>query len=60
MYLDGQYAGCAKIAPSDSFASVTGSLEHPVCGVREAELRFFGEDFTAALDALSFEKTPNR
>ena len=60
VYLDGQYAGCAKIAPSDSFASVTGSLEHPVCGVREAELRFFGEDFTAALDALSFEKTPNR
>ena len=56
VYLDGRYAGCAKISPSDAFASVSGSLEHPVTGVREAELRFYGEDFTAALDSLAFNK----
>ena len=56
VWLDGRYAGCAKISPSDTFASVSGSLEHPVTGVREAELRFYGEDFTAALDSLVFDK----
>ena len=56
VYLDGRYAGCVKISPSDAFASVSGSFEYPVTGVREAELRFYGEDFTAALDSLVFNK----
>lgn len=54
--LDGRYAGCVKISPSDAFVSAGGSLEHPVTGVREAELRFYGEDFAAALDSLVFNK----
>ena len=54
VYLDGRYAGCAKIGPSDAFVPAGGFTERPVTGVREAELRFFGEDFTAALDSLAF------
>ena len=56
VWLDGRYAGCAKLSASDAFTSVSGSLERPVSGVHEAELRFYGEDFTAALDALAFRK----
>ena len=56
VWLNGRYAGCAKLSPSDAFTSVSGSFEHPVTGVHEAELRFYGEDFTAALDALAFRK----
>ena len=54
VYLDGRYAGCVKISPSDGFAEVRGSFEGPASGVKEAELRFYGDDFDAALDGIRF------
>ena len=54
IYLGGQYAGCVKLAPSAAFTEVRTALERPAYGLAEVELRFFGEDFTAAADALCF------
>ena len=52
LYLDGRYAGCVMIPPSPAFAAFRGTLERPVSGVCEAEIRFYGEAFTAALDEV--------
>ncbi len=52
LYLGGRYAGCVMIPPSPAFAAFRGTLERPVSGVCEAEIRFYGEAFTAALDEV--------
>ncbi|MBO7403623.1 MAG: hypothetical protein J6V24_01565, partial [Clostridia bacterium] len=55
IYLDGQYAGCAKIPPCESYAEVRGTLERPAAGTREVEVRYYAaEDFTARMDGMTF------
>ena len=56
VYLDGWYAGSVSIQPGNRFAKITGRLERPSAGVHAAEVRFYGEGFTAALDALRFHR----
>ncbi|MBE6726008.1 MAG: xylosidase [Ruminococcaceae bacterium] len=54
LYLNGQYAGCARVPVLEEFTEVTGDLERPACGTAEAEFRFFGEGFSAAFDSFRF------
>ena len=52
-YLDGAYAGCAAAEPGD-YRDVVLKFEKSARGVRETELRFYGDSFEAALDSLRF------
>ncbi|MCR5682474.1 MAG: family 43 glycosylhydrolase [Clostridiales bacterium] len=55
IYLDGQYAGCAKIPPCASYTEVRGTLERPAAGTHEVEVRYYAaEDFTARMDGMTF------
>ncbi len=57
VYLDGRYAGCAKIPASDSYAEVRGTLERAARGTAETEFRFFGDTADLSFESFRFEKT---
>ena len=54
LLLGGQYAGCASVSPSEEYGEVALRLEKPAFGPAEAEVRFYGDGFTAALDSFRF------
>ena len=56
VWADGWYAGCVKIEASDGFSEIRGQLDSPISGVKETEIRFYGDGSTAALDSLRFGK----
>ena len=57
VYLDGQYAGCAKIPVSDSYGEVRGALECPARGTMETEFRFYGDTVDLSFESFRFDKT---